>query len=58
MEVTMAVNQRWSMALVAAQLSNDRRFRVLNIVGEYYIGIVGQLVPTSISGEQVGCFLD
>jgi len=29
-EVLMAVNQRWSMDFVADQLSNGRRFRILN----------------------------
>ena len=58
MEVPMAVNQRWSMDFVADQLSNGRRFRILNIVDEYSREVVGQLVSTSISGQQVARFLD
>lgn len=58
MEVPMAVNQRWSMDFVADQLSNGRRFRILNIVDEYSRELVGQLVSTSISGVQVSRFLD
>jgi len=57
-EVPMAVNQRWSMDFVADQLSNGRRFRILNIVDEYSREVVGQLVSTSISGQQVSRFLD
>lgn len=58
MEVPMALNQRWSMDFVADQLSNGRRFRILNIVDEYSREVVGQLVSTSISGQQVSRFLD
>ena len=32
MEVPITVNQRWSIDFVSAQLSNGRRFRVLNVV--------------------------
>ena len=34
MEVSTAVNQRWSMDFVADQFSNGLRFRILNIVDE------------------------
>ena len=46
------------MDFVADQLSNGRRFRILNIVDEYSRDVVGQLVSTSISGVQVSRFLD
>ena len=58
MAVPMSVNQRWSMDFVADQLSNGRRFRILNIMDEYSREVVGQLVSTSISGQRVGRFLD
>lgn len=58
MELPTAVNQRWSMDFVSDQLSNGRRFRVLNIVDDYSREMLGQLVSTSISGNQVARFLD
>ncbi|MCF1439218.1 MAG: IS3 family transposase [Shewanella sp.] len=58
MEVPIAANQRWSMDFVSDQLSSGRRFRVLNVVDDYSREIVGQLVATSISGQQVARFLD
>lgn len=56
-EVPSIVNQRWSMDFVADQLSNGRRFRVLNIVDDYTREMVGQLVSISISGRMVARFL-
>ena len=58
MEVPNQVNQRWSMDFVADQLSNGRRFRVLNVVDDYNREMVGQLVSISISGRQIARFLD
>ena len=58
MEVPTAPNQRWSMDFVSDQLSNGRRFRVLNVVDDYSREMVGQLVSVSISGRQVARFLD
>ena len=58
LEIPSKVNQRWSMDFVADQLSNGRRFRVLNIVDDYSREMVGQLVSTSISGQQVARFLN
>ena len=46
------------MDFVADQLSNGRRFRVLNVVDDYNREMVGQLVSVSISGRQVARFLD
>lgn len=57
MEMPTAVNQRQSMDFVSGQLSNDRRFRVLNVVDENYWEKVRQLVLVSISGRQVAKFL-
>ena len=58
MELPNQVNQRWSMDFVADQLSNGRRFRVLNVVDDYNREMVGQLVSVSISGRQVARFLE
>ena len=58
MEVPSAPNQRWSMDFVSDQLSNGRRFRVLNVVDDFSREMVGQLISTSISGQQVARFLD
>lgn len=57
MEVPTAPNQRWSMDFVSDQLSNGRRFRVLNVVDDYSREMVGQLVQVSISGRQVARYL-
>ncbi|WP_127924094.1 MULTISPECIES: IS3 family transposase [unclassified Pseudoalteromonas] len=56
-EVPTTPNQRWSMDFVSDQLSNGRRFRVLNIVDDFSREMVGQLVSVSISGRQVARFL-
>lgn len=45
------------MDFVSDQLSNGRRFRVLNVVNDYSHEMVGQLVSVSISGRQVASFL-
>jgi putative transposase len=58
MVVPDAPNQRWSMDFVSDQLSNGRRFRVLNVVDDYSREMVGQLVSVSISGQRVARFLD
>ena len=57
MEVPTRVNQRWSMDFVSDQLSNGRRFRVLNVVDDFSREMVGQLVSVSITGAQVARFL-
>ena len=57
MEVPSAINQRWSMDFVADQLSNGRRFRVLNIEDDFTREMVGQLVSVSISGRMAARFL-
>lgn len=45
------------MDFVADQLSNGRRFRILNVVDDYSRELVGQLISFSISGHQVARFL-
>lgn len=57
-ELPTAPNQRWSMDFVSDQLSNGRRFRVLNVVDDYSREMLGQLISTSINGRQVARFLD
>lgn len=57
MEVPSGVNERWSMDFVSDQLTNGRRFRILNIVDDYSRECVGQLIDVSISGERVARYL-
>jgi len=57
MEVPTQANQRWSMDFVSDQLSNRRRFRVLNVVDDPSREMIGQLTEFSISGHQVARFL-
>ena len=52
------MNERWSMDFVSDQLSNGRRFRVLNIVDDYSRICVGQVVDFSISGARLVRYLD
>jgi len=52
------VNQRWSMDFVSDQLSNSRRFRILNVIDNCSRELVGQLVAVSIGGRQVASFLE
>jgi len=46
------------MDFVSDQLSSGRRFRVRNIVDDYFREIVSQLVDTSITGRMVERYLD
>ena len=46
------------MDFVSDQLSNGRRFRVLNIVDDFSRELVGQLTEFSISGRRVSRFLE
>ena len=57
METPSIRNERWSMDFISDQLSNGRRFRILNVVDEYSREVVGQLVSVSISGHHVARFL-
>jgi putative transposase len=56
--VPIGVNIRWSMDFVSDQLSNGRRFRVLNVKDDYSKELVGQLTAFSISGFQAARFLN
>ena len=58
LSVPTAQDIRWSMDFVSDQLSNGRRFRVLNVVDDYTREMVGQLIAFSISGKQVARFLN
>lgn len=58
MMVPLRTNERWSMDFVSDQLSNSRRFRVLNIVDDYSRECIAQYVDTSISGEIVARVLN
>ena len=51
------VDERWSMDFVSDQLSNGRRFRVLNVIDDFSRELVGQLTAVSITGNQVARFL-
>jgi len=57
MEIPTRVNERWSMDFVSDQLSDGRRFRVLNIVDDYSREMAGQLAAVSITGHQVSRLL-
>ncbi len=56
--VPVATDIRWSMDFVSDQLSNGRRFRILNVKDDYSKELIGQYVAFSISGNQVARFLD
>ena len=58
MDTPLKADERWSMDFVSDQLSNGRRFRVLNIVDDFSREMIGQLVSVSISGQQVARFLN
>ncbi len=57
MVMPIAKDIRWSMDFVSDQLSNGRRFRVLNVVDDYTREMTGQLIAFSISGQRVARFL-
>ena len=58
MVVPIAANIRWSMDFVSDQLSNGRRFRILNVKDDYSKELIGQLVAYSIGGQQLARFLN
>jgi len=58
MLVPTNVNERWSMDFVSDQLSNGRRFRILNVVDDYSRECIGQYADISISGETVSRILN
>jgi len=57
MDLPSQVDERWSMDFVSDQLSNGRRFRVLNVIDNFSRELVGQLTALSITGNQVARFL-
>lgn len=57
MVVPIAPDIRWSMDFVSDQLTNGRRFRILNVKDDCSRELIGQLVDFSISGNQVARFL-
>ena len=50
--------ERWSLDFVSDQLATGRRFRILNILDDCTRECVGQMVDTSISGQQLAAYLD
>lgn len=57
MSMPTAVNERWSMDFIHDQLSNGRRFRVLNVMDDFNRELLGQYVGFSISGLHVSRYL-
>ena len=57
LDVPSRTNQRWSMDFVSDQLSDGRRFRILNVVDDYSRECIGQVVDTSLTGQRVARFL-
>jgi len=53
MSVPTQSNQRWSMDFVSDQLSDGRRFRILNVIDDFSRECLAQYVNTSISGAAV-----
>ena len=52
------INQSWSMDFVSDQLACGRRIRILNVMDDYSRECLGQLIQPSITGGQVGQFLN
>ena len=51
------VNECWSMDFVHDELSDGRRFRILNIIDNFSRECVGQVVAISITGKRVADYL-
>lgn len=54
----MESNQRWSLDFIHDQLSNGRRFRVLNVMDDFNRELLDQHVGFSICSLQVARFLN
>lgn len=57
MDAPRQLNERWSMDFIHDQLSNGRRFRVLNVIDDFSREVIGQLTSFAISGHRVARFL-
>ena len=57
MDAPTAANQRWSMGFVVDQLSNGRRFWILNFVHDFSRELVGQLIGFSLYWHRVVRYL-
>jgi transposase InsO family protein len=51
-------NARWSVDFVHDQLSNGRRFRILNVIDDVTKECLAAIADTSISGRRVARELD
>jgi len=51
MAIPREPNQRWSLAFVSDALACDRRFRMLNVIGDYSHEFLGCIVDTPLSGR-------
>ena len=58
MPMPLKPNERWSMDFVSDQLSDGRRFRILNVVDDHSRECLIQYADTSISGETVSRLLN
>ncbi len=56
--VEVRPNARWSVDFVHDQLSNGRRFRILNVIDDVTKQCLAAIADTSISGERVARELD
>src|SRR5260370_24259821 len=56
--VEMRPNARWSIDFVHDQLSNGRRFRILNLIDDVTKECLAAVADTSISGRRVARELD
>ena len=58
MTVPQGPNQRWSIDFVSESLSCGRRFRILNMIGDFSRECLTAVVDTSLSGGRVARELD
>ena len=58
MAVPQGPNQRWSIDFVSESLSCGRRFRILNMIGDFSRECLTAVVDTSLSGGRVARELD
>ena len=53
LELPLVANQRWSLDFVADQMTDGRRFRILNVIDDVTKESLAAVVDTSISGRRV-----